>query len=273
MTTPTFKSLQPTTYKRLGMAPVKKTPSVLSNPCHNPAGPGGGQFCGTGSGGTGLENRLESDSLLNYQDNGYSSINAYLRNDPYEKKIIDKIKANPDHEAQVNHDIKNIDALFSKVKEKEINVYRADGAALGAHLFKSTGVESEMGQIRLGKAEHLYEHMAPNGQSGPRGWESYFNGKLSGQTFRDKAYVSTSTSQKLVADKFLNPREISPFGVQGLVSITGKTKSLDVDKLTGMKSGEKERLLPRNTIFRINRIELKTADRGFYFQYHVEVVK
>ena len=85
--------------------------------------------------------------------------------------------------------------------------------------------------------------------------------------------MSTSTSQKLVADKFLNPREISSYGVQGLVSITGKIKSLDVDKITGMKSGEKERLLPRDTIFRINRVELKTADRGFYFHYHVEVAK
>ncbi len=261
--------------KRSGLHIYQSGYAEYSNPCHNPSGPGGGQFCGgsEGSGGSSdLSNRSASDSLLSYQDNGYQSINAYLRNDPYEKKIVDGIKANPDHEARVNHDIKNIDSLFSKTKDSNLNVHRADGAALSAHIFEKSGVTSEMGQIRLGKAEHLYDYPAPNGQSGHRGWESYFNSKMAGQTFKDDAYVSTSTSQKLVQDKFLNPREISAYGGQGLVSITGKGKSLDVDKLTGLKSGEKERLLPRGTAFKINRVELKSADRGFYFHYHVEAV-
>lgn len=61
MTTPAFKSLRPTTYKRLGPAPAKKVLSVLSNPCHDEQG----RFCSTGGGiwGKGEEFSIQSERM------------------------------------------------------------------------------------------------------------------------------------------------------------------------------------------------------------------
>jgi hypothetical protein len=230
-------------------------PTVHFNPNHDEKG----RFA---SGRGTVTERSPYDCLTIYQSHGYSLMNSYLRGEKL---------SNPYMENQLKHDVSQIDKLFSSAKEQEVNVYRGDGAAISAHLFEKTGVLSEMGNTHLYRASDMLDKTPPGGHSS---WESYFNSKMAGHTFEDKAFVSTSASKELALKKFVNPRDINGYGGQGLVSITGRSKSLNVENFTGVR-GEQERLLPRGISFKIDKVELKVhqPSESFYFHYHVKVVK
>jgi hypothetical protein len=242
-----------------------------SNPCHNPAGSTGGQFCpSSGSGGAGVGSTVGGNisgeqALSEYQDQGYSTINSNLRSGKKDAVIDQKVEA--------------IDSLFSKENVRDVYLIRGDGAGMSTQLFAHTGITKEMQDAKLSLDNHdsFFDKKPPSGTS----WDNYLTSKLSGQVFEDKAFISTSKSESVVNKKFVDWGGISPHGGQGIVHISGKSKSLDVDSITGVKAGESEHLLPRGTKFKVNRVSVLLGQRegytgtrgeGFRLRWDVEII-
>ena len=169
-----------------------------------------------------------------------------------------------DAEAQRRTDA--IDRLIDAQPLKSFGGFRGDGAALSATLFEKAGIPNDLKFTSQ-------DFFSP----GPYGADinKTLTDELKGAEFVDGAFVSTSKSQAIALDKFVpGSSTMSRYGASGLVEITGKTKALDVDAVTGMRASEQERLLPRGTKFRVKDVQVKAHPDGkrIYLHWRVEIV-
>jgi hypothetical protein len=227
---------------------------LKSNDCHNPAGsPEGGQFCGGegGGGDTGTEAMSSYSALYDYQNYAHGKINQDLREG----------KSSAAHDAYVAA----IDKAFSDLPARNATVWRGDGAGLSVALFEAKPLPADF-KINLAKIQFPEQARAVNDQL-----TAQFNGMI----VEDKAYLSTSSSQKIAVDKFVpGAYDISRFGGSGLVEISGKMKALDIEKITKMGSKEKERLLPRGAKLQVESVSIQPHPDGqrVYLHWKVSVV-
>ena len=220
------------------------------NPNHAPAGsPEGGEFT-SGEGGGG-EPMSSYSALYDYQNYAHGKINRDLREG----------HTSADHDAYVAA----IDAAFSEAPARSATVWRGDGSGLSVVLFEAKPLPGDF-KVNLGGIHSLEQAHAVNEQ---------LTAHFRGMVVEDKAYLSTSSSQKIAMDKFVPGNyDISRFGGSGLVEISGKMKSLDIEKITKMGSKEKERLLPRGTKMRIDSVSVQPHPDGerVYLHWKASVV-
>ena len=225
-----------------------------AQPRHPKGSPQGGEFAPKGGGGTGSGSGMPGEAaLLEYQNWGYSRLNEQLRTGDLDAAAEERIAA--------------IDSLFDDAKAKEVVVFRGDGAGLSAELFEEADLSPDF-KVEL---EDLFKD-GPYGRDVGR----TLTEKLRGREFIDKAYLSTSKNRKVVDDGFVpGTFTINKFGGSGRVTIFGKTKSLDVDSITGMRAGESERLLPRGLRMRVNSVNvLPHADgKRVFLDWQVSIVQ
>jgi len=183
-------------------------PVVQSNPCHNPAGSAGGQFCTTPGGGSNKElSGKEKESLVAYQRTNYPEVNGHLRG---------TMNLHRDDKAIINDYIKNLDSIFKKANEVEVNVFRGTDAEFTRGIFEKTGILKE---LKGAKVEGITNSDKP--PAGFSTWDKYFNARLSGTTFQDKGFTSTSSKEKVtkgfVSRRYEDPRN----GVSSICNIRG----------------------------------------------------
>jgi hypothetical protein len=227
----------------------------------------GGSAPGGGKGGGGVLPTKESiptnEAVEFYQDQGFVSINEGLR------------KGNVDADIQPYVDV--LDSAIGLGKEKDVYVFRGDGAAISAELFSKTGIGADLKGSPLKNHDDYFNRKSPTGGS----WDAYFTDKMKGAVFEDKGFVSCSFDKKIATDKFVSGGEVSEYGVTGLVQIMGRSKILRASDFSSIDT-EKEGILPRSTKFKINRVSLVPMQREgysgargevFYLQYDVEIVR
>lgn len=222
-------------------------------------------------GGSAQSNMTVSEALYWYQDYGYQAINTYLNVEAakkrgekvteYTQKDYENIINNKELKAKVDDSINKIDTEMNSQPVKPVYVYRTDDV-LSSSLFESTGVGKQIKDKKLEFSNH----------------EDYFNNQkevddtisqLKGKTFTYDGYVSTSQTKE-GAQQFGDGGSISQYGMQSIITISGYTKSLDVNKYTGsdsygsMENTEKELLLPRNTEIKIDNIKVNLTSREGY---------
>lgn len=76
-----------------------------------------------------------------------------------------------------------------------------------------------------------------------------------GDEYGSKTYTSTSTDSKVVVAKFINKLNSSDRPVTIKIETTKDTKSINTDRFTGVKVGEKEILLQRDIKFKVMKIK------------------
>lgn len=191
---------------------------------------------GASSGGEGTGRQI--DSLTTYQNYGYNKVNESLR-------------SGIELDAKGKQIVKDIDKIIEEQKPKDLFVFRGDGSVLSSELFSPAGIDLDE------NIESLYKRV--EGGKGLRidSVNAMLNKRLKGAVVEDKAFLSTSTSQEMVMEKFVpGSYKITRHGASGLVRISGKAKSVDVDSITGMGSGENERLLGRSTRLKIDNVQV-----------------
>jgi hypothetical protein len=221
----------------------------------DPAGsPTGGQWTdGEGNSGSSEGDNTSNEmsvfeALYDYQNYAYGKINASLR----EGKELDE---------KGKQYVRALDKAFEQTPITGIRVWRGDGAGISATLFEHDPLPQNFNV-------DLYNLNTSKGQEAVQ----LLNEKYVGKVFSDKAYVSTATSQRVVLDKFVfGSLNVSRFGAVGLIEITGKSKAIDMDKMTGRTTKEKERLLPRTTSFNIERVDIKPHPDGERVYLHWKV--
>jgi hypothetical protein len=189
-------------------------------------------------------------ALTEYQNYGHARVNEELRSG----------KTTPETSARVAA----MDALMAEQKERDLYVVRGDGAGVSSALFESAGITD----LNL-TADSLHTEEG-------RAAIADLNSRMVGREFVDHAFLSTSTDPDLALDKFVpGSYSITEFGGGGLVHIVGRSKSLDVDAITGMGAGESERLLPRDTRMRVTRVDLKPHPDGkrVFLDWQMEIVR
>jgi hypothetical protein len=189
-------------------------------------------------------------ALAEYQNYAFKRVNDELRSGT----------VSPETQARVQA----IDKLIDEQKARNVDLVRGDGAGLSSVLFEKAGIRN----LSLTRDNF----MTPESQARIEA----LNNKLVGMEFTDKAFVSTSASEKIALDKFVpGSSEIKEYGGSGLVHISGRVKALDVDKHTGMGAKEQERLLPRNTRLRVEGVDIQAHPDGqrIYLEWDVRVVK
>ena len=185
-----------------------------------------------------------------YQDNGYIPINEQLRREavtPYVQRYVD-----------------TFDAAIEAQKAKDVYVFRGDGAGVSSTLF-------EEAKAFLPKNFNVSYNDLFNKEK-IDGINTLLQNTFKGTTFRDDGFLSTSKSQQLVKDKFLNgSHNITKFGGDGLMHIVGQTKFIDIDAITDIES---ERLLPRGTTMRVDNVSVKPHPDGerVYLDWRVSIV-
>ena len=206
-------------------------------------------------------------SLMDYQTIGHQSINEYLRKGEFgTTPFMDKR-------------ITDIDSLFDKEVAQPVKLFRGDNGGASFDLFKHSGIKKEMSDLGLNFANHdsFLNSSPPSGKN----WNEYLTEKLSGEIFEDKAFISTAKSKAIVDKKFADFAPFTPQGGQGIFHIKGISKSLNVDAITEKRLRESERLLPRGTKFKINKVTVlmgKTDGKtgpvieGFKLRWDIEII-
>lgn len=215
-----------------------------------PAGsPDGGQWTDGGSTDGPVPGGMSSaDALTDYQNYAYARINETLRlgNDLDEKG---------------KQYVAMIDKALEEQPVQSVNVWRGDGGGISVTLFEHEPLPNDF----LVRRQDLH---TPTGREAVR----LLNDKYVGKVFRDNAYVSTSSSEHVTLDKFVSGSlEVTRFGAVGLVEIVGKSKAIDMDKMTGLVTEEQEQLLPRTTAFKIERVDIKPHPDGERLYLHWKV--
>jgi hypothetical protein len=205
------------------------------------------------------------DAARSYKNYGYAVMNRIARGIPLETpdQGDDMLRKS----AELN--IKKMDQLIGRQPTSAIKVFRGDGAAISVDLFEKTGITKELGD-NLETVEQLRSRKPPSGNS----WDEYFTSKLAGVVIEDKGFISTSSSEKIVKERFLNAAFISKYGSPGLVTIHGKSKALKLKEFYP-NDPEKEVILKRGTKMRIKSVKVGIneldGDRLF-LQYDMEIV-
>ena len=126
---------------------------VGANPCHNPAGPGGGQFCDIGSAhwpGTAKNPKKEAIEEKT-GDPGHKALGGYQGSSTLMNEILRGIHgparaaADKDDIKEVKQDIKHIDKMFKQEQKQDIEVWRGGGRSFVEKLFESSGISDEIG--------------------------------------------------------------------------------------------------------------------------------
>lgn len=193
------------------------------------------------------------EALYDYQNYAYGRINSQLR----EGKGLDE---------KGQQYVAAIDKAFDDTPTSAGKVFRGDGAGLSATLFEAYPLPNDF-QINVRDFE-------PFNRRALAEKVKLLNDTYAGKEFLDKAYVSTSTSRTLVMDKFVDGSlDIKKYGGVGLVEISGKVKKIDMDAATARKTTEKERLLPRDTAFTIESVDVLRHPDGkrVYLHWKVKV--
>jgi hypothetical protein len=241
--------------------------AVQDNPCHNPSGPGGGQFCpggggGSGTGGGGNLTSREKESILAYQQSNYVEVNGLLRGNLH-------IPAGDKRE--LNNHVKNLDRAFQKMDKSDVNVYRGADADFSKGLFQKAGITKE---LKAAKVEGIKDYDKP--PAGFSTWDKYFNTRLKGVTFQDKGFTSTSASRKIAMEFKSNRYEDPKNGVSSICNIKGRTKALDMNKITNERVflHQKEMVLQRNNTYRIDGVKVKVdkSSNTSYLEFNVSII-
>lgn len=182
-----------------------------------------------------------SRALSEYKDYRYTQINDYLRG---------KLD-NTQDTSEVMGYVNALDSLFKK--EGDIHTYRADGGGVLASI-----LENEP-DLRLKLKEFKgYDHNKYFNNMG-KVKEAFDN--LVGKEYLEKAYMSTSTSDRIIK-KFSDGGDLSEWGVPAYLNISGKSKYIKMGEY--MTDTEQEILLPRNTKLRIDSIRIEPVSREGY---------
>jgi len=188
------------------------------------------------------------DAIMSYQNSGYLSMNAHLRNYKYGtvKDLDDKIDALDEY----------MDATF----ERDVDVIRKVDNALTKKIFQGLGWPP----FSIPDAASINKPMK-NGMTINDMLQKY----AVGTTFFDQGYGSTSSNPNAW---HIDPGEINHFGGPTQMNIKGKTKGFHMNNLPGYPSQhviEEEFLMPRGTSFRIE--EAKVVAKGGKCMLHFVV--
>jgi hypothetical protein len=218
----------------------------------------GGEFTsGDGSGSesstdhSASEPKTTYEALYDYQNFAHSKINQDLRDG----------KTSAEHEQYVAA----LDKAFAEQPARNTTVWRGDGAGLSVALTEAKPLPSNF-KLNIGSIHSLSQAHEVNAQ---------LTEHFKGMVIEDKAYLSTSKSEKIAMDKFVPGNyDMSRFGASGLVEISGKMKALDIDAITKMGAKEKERLLPRGQRLRVEGVSLQPHPDGqrVYLHWKMSVV-
>jgi len=221
-----------------------------------------GKFASGGGGGDDDEDNDE-DEYTSQPVGGESASALYEYQNYAHGKINKTLRSGESLDAKGAGYVAAIDEAFEAQKEESVYLFRGDGAGLSVAMFDSDPLPADFKVT-------LEDYGSPKWREA----ETMLNQRYAGKTFRDQAYVSTSRSEKLAMDKFVGGSyEVNRFGATGLVRISGKSKVLHVDSLTGMKAGEQEALLPRGTTFKVNmvKIDLHPDGKRVFLDWRVSV--
>lgn len=231
MNKPAYKSLRPTTYKRLGLVPIKKIASPLysqgqkiySNPCHDEQG----RFCSTRGGAKDWGKfKPEGGRLNNLVKNG----EEWSQN--LSPREVSAIKAyTKTHYADIN------EQLRSGTDYKQKNRISAIDRALSKSFLKEDLV--------------VYRGFQSNSLV-----EDIKNGKAIGKEFHDKGFLSTTISPTIVNQNFNSFSSIF-----AEVRLLKGTKAAYVEKISSIPR-DKEVLVQRDLKFVIT--EARKVGQGIF---------
>ncbi len=264
-----------------------------SNPCHNPAGPGGGQFCNVDSPhwpGSAKNPKKEfttedhHSALEDYVGPEYQVINSYLRGIDMTDGQGNTRELDHEQDAFAKNTIKRLDDMFSKQESGGVLAYRGMSPTVMGEIFTKTGITAEMQSKGIDKLEGRTAFTGTKPPGRFKDWNSYLNARLGGVEFEDKGYISTSrdkdTAQQFLG-KYRSRMGLTPNGAPAISLIRGQNvKTIDVaeeiSRCAGCHSSskkiarqEQEVLLPRGSRFRIRSV---SVSYGGHLEMNLEVV-
>lgn len=230
------------TYKMFSIeGKAKREPVQKFNPNHDERGRFAPKNGGSAGGGSAEPKMDAATAISQYQNYGYGAVNGGLRSGNVEGTARDITDA-------LDHAIKNAEPT-----KWDQTVHRADGTATTAEIWERTGLSAKL--PRGGDFMDVwYDSDARNA----------ITEAMVGQTFTDKAFMSTSKDWAS-AEAFATGNRYTPHGVDSIVHINVPkgTRVLDLGDdgfISG--SGEHEVILARGSSYKITAVTMNHAIGG-----------